>query len=181
MSETETDSTPQPARLTIRRSSSLSDVSAPVNNMGLSKLSSDVGSVTSLPGDAAQAQHTSLSVLVRQLFGSAEKPVPTVGIQVVVPSGVVKSSNPIPIPQQQDPLGPTKHDVDNGGFRARISPLIGYFRNSYSDSPGLGNRSSSSSVLSRECKDITDRSNSARNIFRFVDNRDLNSWAPSST
>ncbi|KAI0232248.1 hypothetical protein LSAT2_017406 [Lamellibrachia satsuma] len=165
-----------PTHLKMRRSSSLSDLPVFNVNMGgrRTTLSSEPGSVTSLPGVATQPQmqHTSISLsgLVKHLFGSAELRRPASGMAGVT-DAEVHSVTQISL-SQRELANAVKRETGRSGSKSSISPLIGYFTNNRQQ---LG---SNSSGMAGECDE---RPNSSRSFFRFVDNRDLNSWAPSST
>lgn len=186
MAEADTDAAPPPAHLRIRRSSSLSDLPTFNLKMGISRtnLSSESGSVTSLPGVTPhlQVQHASVSLsrLVRHIFGSTDKPLSSPGSAIVTDSegiqqvNAINKSTQLSLPEQE--LS-NSTELETGYNKLNISPLIGYFTKN-SDALKLGGKSSAVDGMAGECNE---RPNSSRSFFRFVGNRDLNSWAPSST
>ena len=177
MAEADTDTAPPPAHLRIRRSSSLSDLPAFNFKMGVSRtnLSSESGSMTSLPGVTMEprVQHASVSLsgLVRHLFGSTDIHLSPPGVAIITDADGMQQVHKT----EKKPSNSAK--LETGYNKLSISPLIGYF----TKNPDALKIGANSSVVDGMAGDGSERPNSSRSFFRFVANRDLNSWAPSST
>ena len=180
MAEADMDAAAPPAHLRIRRSSSLSDLPAFNFKMGVSRtnLSSVPGSMTSLSGVATEppVQHASVSIsgLVRHLFGSTDTHLSPPGVAIVTDADGVQQVNAMN-KTEKEPSNSAK--LETGYNKLSITPLIGYF----TKNPDALKIGTNSSVVDGMAGDCGERPNSSRSFFRFVANRDLNSWAPSST